>query len=89
MVSPLKFSENNPEDLDRLNLWKSKGESSKYYIAAIKVWTITDVKKRKKAKDNNLNYIELFGNKITKEELLCKIKRVLNNYSELLYLKFL
>ena len=55
----------------------------------VKVWTITDVKKRKKAKDNNLNYIELFGNKITKEELLCKIKRVLNNYSELLYLKFL
>lgn len=72
---PHPFRENNPEDLDRLNLWKSKGESSKYYIAAIKVWTITDVKKRNTAKENNFKYLEIFENLISKEELLYKIKK--------------
>lgn len=72
---PHPFDENNPEDLERLNLWKSKGETSKYYVAAIKVWTIADVKKRNTAKENNLKYLEVFENLISKEELLYKIKK--------------
>ena len=34
---------------------------SDYYKSAIKTWTITDPLKRKIAKDNNLNFIELWN----------------------------
>lgn len=47
------------EDINKLNKWKSK--NTKFYDIAIKVWTISDPKKRETAKKNNLNYIELFN----------------------------
>ena len=53
------FNENNKEDIDKLNLWKSK--NSKYYDNAINTWTIRDVNKRNIAKQNNLNWIEFFN----------------------------
>ena len=56
------FNENNVEDLKRLEFMKSK--NSPFYNTAIYVWTIGDVKKRNIAKANNLNYLEIFSNKI-------------------------
>ena len=53
------FDENNQEDIDKLNLWKSK--NTKYYNVAIYTWTELDVKKRNIAKQNNLNYLEIFS----------------------------
>ena len=53
------FNENNQEDIDKLNLWKSK--NTKYYNVAIKVWTDLDVRKRTIAKNNNLNYKEFWN----------------------------
>lgn len=53
------FNENNKEDIDKLNLWKSK--KSKYYDNAINTWTIRDVNKRYIVKQNNLNWIEFFN----------------------------
>ena len=38
-----------------LEKWKSK--KSKYYDNAIDTWTVRDVKKRKCAEGNHLNYI--------------------------------
>ena len=52
------FDENNYEDIIRLNEMKSK--NTQYYINAINTWTISDVKKRNIAKQNNLNYLEIF-----------------------------
>ena len=53
------FDENNQEDIDKLNLWKSK--NTKYYQNAINTWTNLDVRKRNIAKNNNLNYKEFWN----------------------------
>ena len=53
------FDENNQEDIDKLNLWKSK--NTKYYNNAISTWTNRDIRKRNIAKQNNLNFIELWN----------------------------
>ena len=42
------FNENNQDDIDKLNLWKSK--NTKFYDNAIYTWTELDVKKRNIAK---------------------------------------
>jgi len=47
------------EDLAMVDRWKSK--STAYYDNAIETWTIRDVKKRDVAKQNSLNYIEIFS----------------------------
>jgi len=47
------------EDMNILESWKSKG--TKYYDMAVETWSIRDVKKREKAKKNNLNYLEIFS----------------------------
>ena len=44
----------------QLKKWKQKAVTSDYYNSAIVTWTISDVKKRNTAKENNLNYIELW-----------------------------
>ena len=44
----------------KLEKWKQKAVISDYYKSAIETWTISDVKKRNTAKENNLNYIELW-----------------------------
>lgn len=50
------------DDLNILNEWKNK--NSPFYDNAIYVWTILDVKKRDIAKNNNLNYLEIYSIKI-------------------------
>ena len=53
------FDENNQEDIIRLNEMKSK--NTQYYNNAINTWTIRDVEKRNIAKQDNLNYLEIFS----------------------------
>ena len=47
------------EDLKLLEKWKSK--NTKYYQNAIETWTNRDVKKREIARQNELNYLEIFS----------------------------
>ena len=58
------FDENNDNDLERLNTMKIK--NTKYYNNAIITWTLSDVIKRNVAKENNLNYLEIFSNNLNK-----------------------
>ena len=55
------FDSNSIEDIEILNEWKSKSENSDFYKKAIYVWTEHDVKKRNVAKENKLNYLEIFS----------------------------
>ena len=71
------FDENNQEDIDKLNLWKSK--NSKFYNNAIGVWTKRDINKRNIANENNLNYLEIFSNNI--DECI----NIINKYVEIKY----
>lgn len=48
------------KDLEKLNIWKEKAKTSKFYKIAIDVWTICDPLKRQTAKDNDLNWLEFF-----------------------------
>lgn len=50
------FDANDPECIDKLELWKEKAKTSKFYEVAIETWTIRDVQKQMIAKQNNLNY---------------------------------
>ena len=52
------FDENNIDDINKLNKWKEK--NTKFYNNAIYVWTDLDIRKRNIAKENNLNYIEIW-----------------------------
>ena len=55
------FNENDLNDLELLNFWKSR--NTDYYNSAIDTWTKRDVMKRKIANDNCLNFIEVFSNR--------------------------
>lgn len=52
------FNPLSQNDIEKLNKWKEKNK--KQYDIAIKVWTITDPLKREYAKNNNLNFLELW-----------------------------
>ena len=52
--------ENTEEDLQRLEKYKEKIESSAYYKMFFDVWTKKDPLKRETAKKNNLNWLEFF-----------------------------
>lgn len=56
------FNKDSEEDNLILEDWKSK--NNKTYDKAIYVWTKKDVKKREIAKNNNLNYLEIFNTKL-------------------------
>lgn len=58
------YNENNINDQKQLIMWQNK--NTKFYNDAIKTWTVRDVNKRKTAQKNNLNYLEIFTNNITK-----------------------
>ena len=66
----------NPDDNeDKLKLEKWKQKNTKFFDSAIQVWTITDPEKRKTAKQNKLNYLEVFTNNIN--ELIYEYKRAI------------
>ena len=56
------FDKDNIDDFEKLNLWKEK--NSPYYEQAIYTWSELDVRKRKIALDNKLNYLEIFSDNI-------------------------
>ena len=49
------FDPNSKEDQNIVDKWKSKG--TKFYLIAIDVWTVRDVKKREYAEKNKLKYL--------------------------------
>lgn len=63
------FNKDNNEDKILLEDWENKALNSKFYKSAIQNWTITDPLKRKAAKDNKLNYLEIFPNDLYKDKI--------------------
>ena len=62
------YNKTNINDKEQLEIWESKGkEGHKYYLNAIKIWTIKDVEKRNCAKEHNLNFKEVWSLKEGKE----------------------
>lgn len=59
------FDQNNDFCKRQLNKWQEKAKISQYYKNAINTWTKLDVKKYQCAKDNNLNYINFYGNQLS------------------------
>ena len=57
------FNPENPNDLEKLDLWRSK--NSRYYDNAIYTWTDLDVRKRDMAEENHINRLEIFSSDIT------------------------
>ena len=55
------FDSNNINDLQKLDTWKQKSINTMQYEKAINIWTVKDVLKREIAKQNNLNYLEIFS----------------------------
>ena len=53
------FNQMDNNDIQLLNYWKNK--NTKYYENAIYTWTKLDVSKREIAKQNKLNYLELWS----------------------------
>ena len=64
-----KFDPNNQDDIDKLNKWKEKYESSNQQMCGggIKTWTKRDPKKFEYAKKNNLNYLVFYTEKEFKD----------------------
>lgn len=54
------FDETDEECINQLDNWKTKAKKSNYYKNAIYTWTVLDVRKRSMAKENELNFIEIF-----------------------------
>lgn len=63
------YNPNSKEDIEQLKFLKEKAKEHTYYQCAIQVWTIGDVKKRNLAKENKLNYVELWNENDIKEWL--------------------
>lgn len=66
----------NPDDIeDKLKLEKWKQKNTKFFDSAIHVWTVSDPEKRNIAKQNKLNYLEVFTNNIN--ELIYEYRRTI------------
>ncbi len=70
------FNPDNIKDKELLEFMKSK--KSKYYERSVYVWSIRDVKKRTIAKENNINYLEIFSIdlQICVDMILDKLKKL-------------
>ena len=64
------------EDLVIINAWKSK--NTPYYMNAVRVWTVADVEKRNTAKENKLNYLEIFSTNIN--EVVNEYERTIEQF---------
>lgn len=53
------YDKDSMEDQKKVKEWKSK--HTRYYDNAIRCWTISDVKKRETARNNNINYKEIWS----------------------------
>ena len=70
------FDENDPNDIARLELMKSK--HSRYYDNAIETWTIRDVKKRRCAIENNLKYIVFWKEDEVRKYVLDELQKIIS-----------
>jgi hypothetical protein len=70
------YDSNDKNDIELLEMIREKSKTKKIYKIFEIVWTKRDVLKRKCAKQNNLNYIEVFGCNFTEDS----IKECLNKY---------
>lgn len=79
------FDNNNETHIKKLAEWKERSEShiNSDYKEAIRVWTIKDPLKRLVAKNNNLNYLEIWsdehGKCPSKQKIIEIIERRINN----------
>lgn len=55
------YDMNSKEDNSILNIWKEKSKEHPMYLAAIKTWVVSYVNKRNKAKENHLNFKEVWN----------------------------
>ena len=70
------FDENNEKDIALLNEYKNKTAQSYKIIA--EVWGRRDVLKRSVAKQNNLNYLVIYGKCPSKETVIEKVYNFIN-----------
>ena len=56
-----KYASANEENQIILEKWKEKSKKHPFYINAIETWTKRDVEKRSKAKENNINFKEVWS----------------------------
>ena len=59
------FDPNDEDCQKQLAVWQEKAKTSKFYENAIQTWTVRDVEKQRIAKENNLNYIVFYKNKLS------------------------
>ena len=71
-----KFDETNQNDISILEKWK--GKNTPQYNHAIDIWVKRDPLKRKIAKTNNLNFLEIFSSDINEciNQIIIKIKEL-------------
>jgi hypothetical protein len=62
------FDNKNPADLAKLNQWREKAKTSKYYENAITTWTLRDPAKIAVARANQLNYILYYKEEVPFEQ---------------------
>lgn len=55
------FNPDSKMDQNILNDWKNKSKEHPFYLGAIDTWTIRDVNKRNMAKENKLNFKEVWS----------------------------
>ena len=56
------YNETDNNDIIRKAFIEEKSQTSKFYMNALHVWTISDVHKRNIAMNNCLNYLEIYPN---------------------------
>ena len=56
------YNETDNNDIIRKEFMEEKSQTSKFYMNALRVWTISDVHKRTIAMNNRLNYLEIYPN---------------------------
>ena len=71
-----KFNNIDPNDIQILENWRRK--NSPQYNRAIEIWTHRDPLKRETAKNNNLNYLEIFSVNVDEclNQIITKIKEL-------------
>ena len=77
------FDATSIQDQIILERWKEKSKEHPFYVNAIETWTKRDVEKRNKAKENNINFKEVWSLKEGKkfiDDLLCHCK--INDYNK-------
>lgn len=76
---PGPYDPNNVEHQKLLKKWESRSDN-KFYAKCIEIWTISDVQKRREAKENKLNYIEITSQR--EEDRFVYILDIISKYRD-------